>query len=165
LTSVEFEFYRRQARFVARQVAPEHLVEDMTAEGIASLVKSLRTYDPKSMASLGSYVLQRMKWAMLDAMRVWRGGSRGDSARGVFYADVPLDEARDATTIPAVSTDRIDLARAVSTLPPQRRRFMEAWLRLDDIAQASAEVGMSTNCGAQHYFQAVRALRKALELN
>lgn len=162
MTRVEYSHWLKQARFVAIQVAPAHLVEDMAAEGLASLVTSLRTFDPARQVSLGAYVLQRMRWAILDAMRAHRAGSRADSARGLFYVDVPIDEARDAALLPAVDTDRIDLARAIEQLPPKRRRFMASYLRLGDVALASAEVEMSTECGWQHHFQAVRAMRKAM---
>ena len=162
LTRAEFEYYRRQAAFVARQVAAHYPVDDMIAEGMESLVTSLRTYRPDSRMGLGGYILQRMRWAMLDAARVWRAGSRQDAAKGVFYTDVPLDAAKGASTPPAVNLDRVDLERAVSTLPPKRRRFMEAYLRLGDVALASEATGMSAACGRQHFWQAVQSMRKIL---
>ena len=162
LTSVEYAYYRRQARFVARQVAPPHLVDDMVAEGMASLVTSLRSFDPARQVSLGGHVLKRMRWAILDALRLIRPGSRCDSARGVFYAEVPLGAAVELSAAPSVSTDRCDLDRAIERLSPKRRKFLRAYFATGDIAQAAAAVGMTTNCGHQHYFHAVRELRKLL---
>jgi DNA-directed RNA polymerase specialized sigma24 family protein len=127
------------------------------------LVVALRTYNPVKNSNLGAYVLQKLRWSILDALRVHRAGSRGDSAKGVFYAQVPLDEARDAAVAPAVDLGRIDLARAIEQLPPKRRAFIRAWLRLDDVAKAAAEIGVSTASGWQHSFQAVKALRKILD--
>ena len=167
MTRVEYSYWFKQARFVARQLAPAHLYDDMVAEGMASLTTSLKTFDASKQVGLGAYVLQKMRWAMLDALRAWRGGSRLDSSRGVFYTEVELDEERigealNVAILPAVDTDKIDLGRAISRMPPKRRRFMQAYLRLGDIALASAEVGMSTVCGWQMHFQAVRALKKDL---
>lgn len=163
LTSVEYAFYRRQARFIARQVAPPHLVDDMAAEGMVSLVTSLRSFDPARQVSLGAYVLQRMRWAILEALRAARPGSRLEWSRGIFYDEVPLLRARELSGEAFVSTDRVDLARAIDRLSPKRRQFMRAYLATGDVAQAAAAVGMSVNCGHQHYFHAVRELRKTLK--
>ena len=162
LTRVEFEFWRRQSAFVARQVVPNYSAADMVAEGMASLVTSMRSYNPTGRMSLGGYVIQRMRWAMLDAARAWRPGTRADDARGVFYISVDLDESRGASTPPAVDTDRIDLARAIATLPPRRRAYVEAYLQLGDVSAAAAAVGMTPNCAFQHHWQAVRMLREIL---
>jgi DNA-directed RNA polymerase specialized sigma24 family protein len=162
VTKVEHDHWRRQAAFCARQVVPTYPAEDMIAEGMASLVTSLRTYKPGGRVSLGGHVLNHMRWAMLDAARAWRPGTRADAAKGIFHTEVELDEARDAATLPAVDTDRMDLERAVATLPPRRRAYVEAFLRTGDVALAAAAAGMSRECAWQHHWQAVRALRKLM---
>ena len=164
MTRIEYDHWLKQARFVARQVSPAHLFDDMVAEGLASLATSLRTFDPSKQVGLGTYVLQKMRWAMLDALRIWRSGSRLDSSRGVFYTEVELNQAcldkvGDVALQPTVNTDRIDLDRAVAKMPPKRRRFIRAYLRLGDIALAATEVGISTACGWQLHLQATRTLR------
>jgi RNA polymerase sigma factor (sigma-70 family) len=162
LDKIEYAHWLKHARFVARKLAPAHLVDDMAAEAMVRLVKWLQSYDPKRMASLDNYVSQRMRWAIWDMLRAARPGSRADSERGAFFHEVPLDEARDAALSTAVNTDKIDLARAVSALTPKRRAFIGAYLKCGDVALAAKMSGMSTNCGHQHHFHAVRALRKMM---
>jgi hypothetical protein len=94
LTPTEYDFWKKKAYFVARQTVPTHTTEDMVAVGLASLVTSLRTYDKVSKLSLSNHILNHMRWAMLDAARNLLPGSRKDSARGIFYTEVPLDEHR-----------------------------------------------------------------------
>jgi DNA-directed RNA polymerase specialized sigma subunit len=130
---------------------------------MVSLVKSLRTYDPSKNDNLGAYVLQRMRWAMLEALRFWRAGNRRDTERGVFYDEVALGDVVAVLSVSsAVSTDKIDLARALEKLPPRRRQLMRAYLGCDDVAGAAASVGMSTKSGWQHHWKAVRTLRSLL---
>jgi RNA polymerase sigma factor (sigma-70 family) len=138
------------------------LVDDMAAEALVSLVRSLKTFDTTKNSSLGAHVLQRMRWAVLDALRVLRPGSRWNSDQGVFFAEVELDEnvAALPSSMPTADTDRIDLARAVEQLPPKRRVFIEAYLKCGDAAEAAATLGMSKESGWQHHWQAVQFLRK-----
>jgi RNA polymerase sigma factor (sigma-70 family) len=165
VTPTDHAYWTRQAYFVARRLAPVHLVNDMVSEAMVSLVTSLRTFDPARQVCLGAFVLQRMRWAVLDALRSLRPGSRWTSERGIFYDEVELDEKHvDAlpSTLPNVSTDQIDLTRAIGKLPPKRRAFMLAYLKFDDVSKAAAAVGMATETGWQHHWQAVRTLRKLM---
>jgi RNA polymerase sigma factor (sigma-70 family) len=164
LSRVEYTHWRKQAFWISRQLAPAHLVEDAVGSCMESLVVALRKFDPAKNDNLGNYVLQRFRWAVLDAMRAHRPETRSDTARGMFFSNVPLDEHAAAlpSTLPAVDLDGIDLAKAIEQLPPKSRAFVLAYLRLGDVAAAAAELGISTNCGAQRLFQAVRALRKLM---
>ena len=162
MTALEHAYWLKQAKWISRQLAPAHLAEDMVAECMASLVVALRTYDVSRNDSLGAYVLQKMRWACLDALRAQRPGTRTDTEKGMFYEQSQLDEARDAGAPPTVSTDGIDLQRAIAKLPAKRRGVVEAYLRRGDVALAAKAVGMTANCGHQHIWQAVRDLRKLM---
>jgi RNA polymerase sigma factor (sigma-70 family) len=166
LTRDEYAFYRRKAYYVARRYVPTYPLDDMISEGLASLVTSLRKYDPASKLCLLNYVTQRMAWAMIDAARELRLGSRRESDLGLFYSEIPtseLDETAHEMTVPAVAnTDMIDLHRALDKLTPRRRAYVEAYLRIGDVALASKSIGMSPECGAQHQWHAIRDLRKLM---
>jgi RNA polymerase sigma factor (sigma-70 family) len=165
LTRAEYDFWKKKAYFVAVRTVPSYHTEDMVAWGMVSLVTSLRTYSSDHKLSLSNYVLGHMRWAMLDAARVLRPGSRKDTAKKIFYTEVALDKAREIQTAPetdADHTEHIDLLRAIEKLSPKRKAFMLAYLEHDDVARAAAAIGVSTDCGRSLHWEAVRALRKLL---
>jgi DNA-directed RNA polymerase specialized sigma subunit len=114
MTRVEYAHWTKQAFFVARQLAPAHLVDEMAAEAVASLATSLRTFDLAKQVSLGAYVLQKMRWAILDALRVWRGGSRLDTAQAARDLARVRELAKKTTTpdgTPPDDPDELELWR------------------------------------------------------
>jgi RNA polymerase sigma factor (sigma-70 family) len=162
LSKKEFDFYKTKAYFIARQVGSGYSTDDLIGWGLLSLAKSLKSYVPDGNMSLHSYIVQHMKWDMLDALRATRLESRCDAKKGIFYRETSFDEAGDLATEHGVDTDKIDLRRAVAKLPVKRRRYIETYLANDDLQEASRELKISVESGYQHHFQAIQTLRSLL---
>lgn len=162
LSRKEYEFYKTKAYFLAREVAPGYPTEDMIGWAMISLVKSLRGYKPDRQLTRHNYILQNMRWDMIDALRNMRLGSRRDTAAGVYYEEGPLEEAHHLSQEPTVDTDRLDLEKAVEKLPRKRRLLIETYFALGDLTLAAKAVGITTENAYQHQYQAVLSLRKLL---
>ena len=162
LSQEEHAFWKRKAIYVSRQAVPTYPPEDMVAAGMASLVKSLKTYDPSSGMPQQNFILERMRWAMFDAAKEMTAGSRKDQKDGVTYTMVSLDKASNLSVSPEVSIEKIDLLRAIEKLTPKRKKFMLAYLKHDDVATAAREVGTSLDCARNLHWKSIRALRKIM---
>jgi DNA-directed RNA polymerase specialized sigma24 family protein len=162
LSAKEYSFYRMKAYFIAKGLGPGCSIDELIGWGMVSLAKSLKSYIPEGKMSLHSYVVQHMKWDMLDALRVTRLESRLDVKKGIFYRETSLDEAGDLARPEEVDTDKIDLMRSIELLPLKRRNYIKAYLRHDDDGEAAKEAGISLDCGYQHHCQAVRTLREIM---
>jgi len=164
LTREEHDHWKEKAYHIARRAVPTYPLEDMVAAGMESLVTSLRTYDPSSKKKKTNYVLQHMRWAMLDAARAMTHASKREQDKGVVYTEVPLDrQVFEIGVPPAVSEDRIDLELAVERLTPRRRAFLKAYLEEDDVVRAALRVGLSEEGGRNMYWKTVRTLRAMLK--
>jgi RNA polymerase sigma factor (sigma-70 family) len=162
LSKRDFEFYKTKAYFIAKQVGNGYSTDDLIGWGLVSLAKSLKSYVPDSKMSLHNYILQHMRWDMLDALRLTRLESRDDVKKGVSYREVSYEDGEEPACDLEINTDTLDLRKAVKKLPRKCRRFIEAYFAKGDLQEAARELGISKECGYQHHFQAIQALRTLL---
>ena len=165
LSKKDYETYKTKAYFLARQLAPGYPCEELIGWGMVSLSKSLNQYVPDGKMCLHSYIMQNMKWDILDAIRIMRLESRDETKKGVTYHEVSIDDMEDLPEIPEVNADVLDLRRAVEKLPKLRRKYIKAYIEFDDREAAAKSLGISLDCGHQHHWQAIRSLRTILTDN
>jgi RNA polymerase sigma factor (sigma-70 family) len=163
LSKKDFEFYKTKAYFIARQIGHGCSLDELIGWGLVSLAKSLKSYIPDGKMSIHSYIVQHMRWDMLDALRITRLESRQDVKNGISYKEVSIvDDDELPSCEPAVDLNKLDLIKAVGKLSPKRQQFIRAYLECGDFEEAALKVKISRECGYQHHYLAICSLREFL---
>lgn len=145
--------------------------EDARSAALEGLLRAARVFDPTRGGQFKPFAAQRIRWAILDAIRAdspWTN-SRGGRARAwpVLIADVPRHQERSDEPEPEevviLEEEAAAVRDAVDALPPRlqlvvRRHFYED----RTLTQIGADLGVTESRVCQLMKEARKALAEAL---
>lgn len=126
--------------------------DDLRHEALLGLCAAMETYNPGHRVPFGAYARRRMQGAILDALRRWRRGGRGQ--KPLTLADIAYRE-----TFAAIETSDL-LSRVLAGLPGRQRRIVELHFVAEMPSRRIAELlGIHITRVGQLLRQAIAALR------
>lgn len=142
--------------------------EDLEQAGAMGLLAALRGHDAARGASVATHAWQRVRGAILDALRASDPLSRRERARGLSVCEVGLDQApehadddADPAQMLAVRQEAAQLAAALAGLPEREHAALAAALDSSD-EKLAEQWGVSSSRVVQLRRRAVGRLRQAM---
>lgn len=138
-----------------------HEAEDLKQELLMAVWRKRHLYDSARGAFdtfAAKVVISTVKMKLRDRRRIKRGSMAAvmPRHRGHWTIDVTTDHRTGRSSPDPASDVRMDVAQALSTLPPSLKHVAEELMRDDGVKRIAAEAGKSR----QRIYAAIEQLRK-----